>query len=111
MNSPISSWVMAIFTRWADPWKDALHWIDSGDPIFRLKSLYKSVLGWAYQHTNEPRSERQIAISPCNSIPQGSAAGLAQGSTTPSRFSAADEPQRSFCVRPQNFHPLDNKFP
>jgi hypothetical protein len=68
MNSPISSWVMAIFTRWADPWKDALHWIDSGDPIFRLKSLYKSVLGWAYQHTNEPRSERQIAISPCNSI-------------------------------------------
>ena len=37
--------------------------MDSGDPTFRLNSLYKDVLG-PYLHTNEPRSARQIGISP-----------------------------------------------
>jgi len=38
--------------RWADPWKDALHWMDSGDPTLRLNSLYKSLLGWAHITAN-----------------------------------------------------------
>jgi hypothetical protein len=51
--------------RWVDPWKDPLHWMNcSGDPIHRLNSLYKSSLGWAYLHTNEPRGAKQIGISP-----------------------------------------------
>jgi len=63
-----AAWVltgdMKARVRWSDPWKDAKGWMDCGDPTFRLNSLYKSLVRWAYLHTNEPRAAKQLGITP-----------------------------------------------
>ncbi len=50
--------------RWSDPWKDSKNWMDCNDPGYRLNSLYKSLVGWAYLATNETKGARQLGLSP-----------------------------------------------
>lgn len=51
-------------TRWNDPWKDPRNWMDKDDPVHRLHSLYKSLVGWSYLITNDTKGARAFGISP-----------------------------------------------
>jgi hypothetical protein len=52
---------------WLEPWQDPIRWLSPGtDPAHRLMSLYRTLVGWGFLVTGEPRGLKQLRITPAH---------------------------------------------
>jgi hypothetical protein len=62
-------WMLAIplpeFHFWKEPWETPVYWLDPEvDPVYRLNSLYRDLVGFAFLACHEPVGARKFGVRP-----------------------------------------------